>query len=71
MTEPITHEPAHAVIAAIDADITAVLTSPGTSTWLQAGLGKALSRDLVDAASDAVILADLLCRRCNAILEAH
>jgi len=47
-----------------------VLTDPSASFWLRNALLAALSRDPVDAANDAEVLARLLDRRCREILEA-
>jgi hypothetical protein len=49
-------------------EITAVLGDPAASSWLKTCLCSALSRDPVDAANDAEVLAQLLDRRCRAIL---
>jgi hypothetical protein len=46
-----------------------VLRDPATSIWLRQSLSSALQRDPVDAANDAEILALLLARRCQTILE--
>ena len=46
-----------------------VLADPAASYWLKESLMSALSRDPVDAAHDAEILARLLQRRCRAILS--
>ena len=45
-----------------------ILSDPSASYWLQNALRSALSRDPVDAANDADILARLLDRRCRQIL---
>jgi hypothetical protein len=50
-------------------EITAVLGDPAASSWLKMCLCSALSRDPVDAANDAEVLAQLLDRRCRAILS--
>ena len=50
-------------------EIAAVLHDPAASSWLKTCLCSALSRDPVDAANDAEILAHLLERRCRAILS--
>jgi hypothetical protein len=42
-----------------------VLNSPSTSYWLKNALDSALNRDVVDAAYDAQLLADLLKSRMN------
>jgi len=42
-----------------------VLTDPSTSHWLKDSLRSALQRDIVDAASDAEILAKVLVDRCE------
>lgn len=47
-----------------------VLADPSASFWLRNTLLAALSRDPVDAANDADVLAQLLDRRCREILEA-
>jgi len=52
-------------------EIAAVLGDPAASFWLKACLCSALSRDPVDAANDAEILAKLLERRCRDILSRH
>jgi hypothetical protein len=46
-----------------------VLADPSASFWLRNALLAALSRDPVDAANDAEVLARLLDRRCREILE--
>lgn len=50
-------------------EIDQVLDDPAASYWLKAALRAALSRDPVDAAHDAVVLARLLERRCRDILR--
>jgi hypothetical protein len=50
-------------------EITAVLHDPAASSWLKTCLSSALSRDPIDAANDAEVLAQLLERRCSAILS--
>ena len=52
-------------------EITAVLRDPAASSWLKMSLCSALSRDPVDAANDAEVLAKLLERRCRDILSGH
>jgi len=47
-----------------------VLADPSASFWLRNALLAALSRDPVDAANDADVLARLLNNRCREILEA-
>jgi hypothetical protein len=49
--------------------IAEVLGDPAASLWLKSALRSALSRDPVDAANDAVILARLLELRCDRLLE--
>ena len=44
-----------------------VLNDPAASFWLKAALRSALSRDPVDAANDAEVLARLLDARCRSI----
>ena len=46
-----------------------VLKDPSASHWLRTALAAALSRDPVDAANDAEILARLLDRECRSALE--
>lgn len=51
-----------------------ILADPAVSFWLSTALRLALSRDPVDAANDADLLARLLERRCRNIfgmLDAH
>jgi len=50
-------------------EIAAVLGDPAASSWLKACLWSALSRDPVDAANDAEILAQMLARWCRDILS--
>jgi len=50
-------------------EITEVLGDPAASSWLKTCLCSALSRDPVDAANDAEVLAKLLARRCRVILS--
>jgi hypothetical protein len=45
-----------------------VLRDPAASLWLKDTLGSALTRDPVDAANDAELLAHLLEERCRLIL---
>jgi hypothetical protein len=52
-------------------DIATVLDDPAASSWLKTCLCSALSRDPVDAANDAEVLAKLLERRCRDILSGH
>jgi hypothetical protein len=49
--------------------IEAILDDRAASFWLKAALRSALSRDPVDAANDADVLARLLERRCRSILD--
>jgi hypothetical protein len=49
--------------------IDTILGDPAASFWLKAALRSSLSRDPVDAANDADILARVLERRCRAILN--
>jgi hypothetical protein len=46
-----------------------ILLDPAASFWLRNALRSALTRDPVDAANDAEVLARLLDRRCRSILE--
>ena len=46
-----------------------ILADPAASLWLRHALLGALSRDPVDAANDAEVLAGLLDRRCRRILS--
>lgn len=46
-----------------------ILADPAASKWLKAALRSGLSRDPVDAANDAEVLAKLLDRWCRQILE--
>jgi hypothetical protein len=46
-----------------------ILGDRAASFWLKAALRSALSRDPVDAANDADVLARLLERRCRIILD--
>jgi hypothetical protein len=52
-------------------EIAAVLHDPAASSWLKTSLRSALSRDPVDAANDAEVLAQLLERRCRDILSGY
>lgn len=54
---------------AINEEIQAVLSNPGTSDWVRYSLEKAIHRDCVDAANDAELLHDLLARRCDEALN--
>lgn len=49
--------------------ISEILADPAASSWLKNALREASSRDPVDAANDAEILAKLLERRCREILS--
>src|SRR6185437_13642196 len=46
-----------------------ILADPAASDWLKAALHSALSRDPVDAANDAEVLARVLDRWCRQMLE--
>lgn len=48
--------------------VTAILVDPAASDWLKRGLQLALSRDPVDAANDAEVMAQALMMRAEAIL---
>jgi hypothetical protein len=52
-------------------EIAAVFHDPAASSWLKTSLCSALSRDPVDAANDAEVLAKLLERRFRDILSGH
>ena len=47
-----------------------VLSDPAASFWLKSALCEALTRDPVDAANDAEVLAQVLDQRCRKILRA-
>ena len=49
-------------------EIAQVLADPAASFWLKDALRSALTRDPVDAANDAAVLAQLLHQRCQEIL---
>lgn len=49
--------------------ISEILADPAASSWLKNALREALSRDPVDAANDAEVLAKLLDRRCWRVLS--
>ena len=46
-----------------------ILSDPAASSWLKNALQEALSRDPIDAANDAEVLAELLDRRCCEIFS--
>ena len=46
-----------------------VLNDPAASNWLKNALMAALQRDAVDAANDSALLAALLARRADALLN--
>ena len=46
-----------------------ILADPAASFWLKRAVRSALSRDPVDAANDADVLARLLESRCRSLLE--
>jgi len=46
-----------------------ILADPAASDWLKDALYSALSRDPVDAANDAEVLAKVLDHRCRQMLE--
>ena len=46
-----------------------ILADPAASAWLKTALHTALSRDPVDAANDAEVLAKVLDRWCREILD--
>ena len=48
-----------------------VLADPAASLWLKTALCSSLCRDPVDAARDSDVLARLLGRRCDEVLQAH
>jgi len=50
-------------------EIDRTLHDPAASYWLKNSLRSALSRDPVDAANDAEVLARLLSERCQEILS--
>ena len=50
-----------------DDEIREILKGPGLSTWLKVALSTALSRDPVDAANDAALLAMVLEKRSREI----
>ena len=50
-------------------EIATVLHNPAASSWLKTCLCSSLSRDPVDAANDAEVLAQLLELRCREILS--
>jgi hypothetical protein len=52
-------------------EIATVLDDPAASSWLKTCLCSALSRDPVDAANDAEILAQMLAHWCRDILSRH
>ena len=60
----------HDVAPPLPPSIEEVLADPATSSWLTNALLAALSRDPVDAANDAEVLARLLDRHCQAIFRA-
>ena len=49
--------------------IAQIIADPAVSEWLKAALHAALSRDPVDAANDAEVLAKVLDRWCRQILQ--
>jgi len=49
--------------------IDAILGDPAASFWIKAALRSALSRDPVDVANDADLLAQVLELRCRSILK--
>ena len=49
--------------------VTAILGDPAASDWLKRGLQLALTRDPVDAANDAEVMAQALMMRAEAILH--
>jgi hypothetical protein len=52
-------------------DICALLADPATSYWLKHALTSALERDPFDAERDALVLASLLTRNLDAIVDRH
>jgi hypothetical protein len=48
-----------------------VICDPAASSWLKKALGAALTRDPVDAANDAEVLARILDRRCRKALPGY
>lgn len=53
----------------IEAEIATVVGDVATRRWVKEALSTALARDPIDAAADADMVADLLNRRCDAMLE--
>jgi hypothetical protein len=45
--------------------LNAILNDPAASYWLKDALRSALKRDIVDAANDAQVLAEVLADRCT------
>jgi hypothetical protein len=56
-------------MSSVDAEITKLLEDPSTSFWLRDALRAALSRDYIDAANDAAILAVVLESRAQQLLS--
>lgn len=51
-------------------EIEAILCDPATSGWLKRCLEEALTRDPVDAANDAELLAEVLASHCDKLQQA-
>ena len=51
-------------------EVEQVVGDPAASLWLKIALSEALTRDPVDAANDAEVLAQVLDQRCRKILRA-
>jgi hypothetical protein len=53
------------------AEIVAIMADPAASYWLKQALASALDRDAFDAERDALVLAAILTRRLDGIVERH
>jgi len=50
-------------------NITELMNDPSTSYWLKDSIKSALTRDIVDALTDAEMLVSILQQKCQEILE--
>ena len=52
-------------------EVIGILADPATSYWLRDAIVSAIERDPFDAERDALVLADLLTRRLDALVARH
>ena len=52
-------------------EVIGILADPATSYWLRDAIVSAIERDPLDAERDALVLADLLTKRLDALVARH